>query len=194
MPKLVTSTLLGRAIAVAMACAGAAAAVHAADATAPDHGAHGAGAHSKPSQPAHQAPGHVHGASPGHAHADSAIGQPGQRAKVTRTVTVRMDDRMRFTPSQLRVQRGETVRFVVRNAGAVPHELVLGTRADLQAHAEQMRATPDMKHEDANTVSLAPGARGELVWHFTRAGTVDFACTLPGHMEAGMVGQIAVTR
>lgn len=128
------------------------------------------------------------------AHGPAAIGAPGDPARVTRTIEVRLDDKMRFVPDTLRVKVGETVRFVVRNQGAVPHEMVLGTLDELTDHAEQMRATPGMAHHEPNAVSLHAGERGALVWHFTQAGTVDFACTLPGHLEAGMVGRIVVTR
>ena len=31
-----------------------------------------------------------------------------------------------------------------------------------------------------------------MVWHFTRSGTVDFACLQPGHYDAGMKGLITV--
>ena len=40
------------------------------------------------------------------------------------------------------------------------------------------------------------GKTGELVWQFTKAGTVDFACPLPGHFKGmnfpGMKGTIKV--
>jgi uncharacterized cupredoxin-like copper-binding protein len=39
---------------------------------------------------------------------------------------------------------------------------------------------------------LAPGKEGEIVWQFTKAGTVNFACLMPGHYEAGMKGQVKV--
>lgn len=39
---------------------------------------------------------------------------------------------------------------------------------------------------------VAPGRTGEIVWHFNRAGEFDFACLIPGHHEAGMVGRIKV--
>ena len=103
-----------------------------------------------------------------------------------------MDDRMRFVPDRVSVKRGETIRFVVHNAGKVKHELVLGTRAELKAHAALMRKFPGMEHADPNQVPVEPGATGELVWQFTRAGTVDFACLQPGHFESGMVGKVAV--
>ena len=130
----------------------------------------------------------------GHAHDGPGIGQPGLAAKVSRTVTIDMQDNMRFVPATLRVKQGETVRLVVRNTGAVPHELVLGSIKDLQAHAKAMQKFPDMEHEEPNMLTVAPGAQGELVWHFTNAMTLDFACLRPGHYEAGMKGKIQVAK
>ena len=125
----------------------------------------------------------------GHA---SALGQPGEPARVTRTVQVLMRDNMRFSPATIRVKRGETVRLEVRNLGRVKHELVLGTREELKAHAAQMQKHPEMEHDDPNAVSVAPGARASLVWTFSKAGSFEFACLVPGHYEAGMVGAVAV--
>jgi uncharacterized cupredoxin-like copper-binding protein len=122
----------------------------------------------------------------------AAIGQPGDRAKVSRTVNVEMSDTMRFTPPRIDVKRGETIRFVIRNSGKVRHEMVLGSTVELKEHAELMRKFPEMEHADPNHVSVDPGQTGELVWRFTRAGTFDFACLQPGHFEAGMVGKVAV--
>ena len=39
---------------------------------------------------------------------------------VTRNIEVIMDDTMRFTPGQIQVSAGETVRFVVKNVGKIP--------------------------------------------------------------------------
>jgi uncharacterized cupredoxin-like copper-binding protein len=33
---------------------------------------------------------------------------------------------------------------------------------------------------------------GTLIWKFAQAGTVEFACLIPGHYEAGMKGSIRV--
>lgn len=127
----------------------------------------------------------------GHA---AAIGKPGDPGKVTRSVEVEMNDAMRFKPDSIRVKRGETIRFVVRNTGKVKHEMVLGTIKELKEHAEMMRKFPEMKHADPNQVSVEPGKTGELIWRFTKAGTFDFACLVPGHFESGMVGKIRVGR
>lgn len=51
---------------------------------------------------------------------------------------------------------------------------------------------PTLKHAEPNMITVNPGQKGGLVWQFPQAGTVDFACLLPGHMEAGMIGKVKV--
>jgi uncharacterized cupredoxin-like copper-binding protein len=128
-----------------------------------------------------------------HGH-DDAIGKPGIASKATRTVNVEMSDGMRFSPSSIDVKQGETVRFVVTNSGKLKHELVLGTEKELKAHYEVMKKNPEMEHADPNMVSLAGGKTGEIVWQFTKAGKVDFACLQPGHYDAGMKGAVNVSK
>lgn len=130
-------------------------------------------------------------ASEGHA---SSLGQSGNPAKVTRTVDVEMSDAMRYTPASIKVKRGETIRFRVKNTGRIKHEMVLGSLAELKEHAKTMIKFPEMEHDDPNAISVEPGKTGELVWRFTQAGKFDFACLVPGHFEAGMQGKIAVRR
>ena len=125
-------------------------------------------------------------------HGTQAIGKPGVAAKATRTIAIDMSDTMRFTPSAIQVRRGETIRFVVTNSGQLKHEFNLGTEADLKAHYAQMLKFPEMEHDEPNLVSLAPGKTGEVIWQFTKSGTVHFACLHAGHYEAGMKGTVAV--
>jgi uncharacterized cupredoxin-like copper-binding protein len=144
--------------------------------------------------PAHEDKNHVKKEEPqsdGHA---ATLGKPGDPDKITRDVQVEMNDTMRFKPASIQVKRGETIRFIVRNVGKMKHEMVLGTIKELKEHAELMRKFPEMEHADPNQVSVDPGMTGELVWQFTRAGTFDFACLVPGHFEAGMVGKVRVSR
>ena len=70
----------------------------------------------------------------GHDAAETAIGKPGVAAKAARTVTIEMSDAMRYTPSDIQVKQGETVRFIVKNSGKVKHELSLGTEKELLEH------------------------------------------------------------
>lgn len=127
-------------------------------------------------------------------HSQTAIGQPGIASKVTRTINIDMKDDMRFHTSIVDVKQGETVRFVAKNSGKVKHEMVLGTSKDLKDHYEVMKKNPEMEHADANMVTVAPGKSGEIIWHFTSAGKVDFACLQPGHYDAGMKGLVNVAK
>jgi uncharacterized cupredoxin-like copper-binding protein len=122
----------------------------------------------------------------------TAFGQEGNPKKVSRTIKVDMADSMRFTPSDVTVKKGETVRFVVHNSGQVLHEMVLGTREALAEHAELMKKFPNMEHADANMAHVKPSKTGEIVWQFTKPGEFQFACLQPGHFEAGMVGKVVV--
>ena len=132
----------------------------------------------------------------GHGHDDeeTAIGKPGVAARVNRSITIEMNDSMRYAPADVQVKQGETIRFVVKNVGKVKHELSLGTQQELLEHLEQMKKFPDMEHDEPSKVTLAPGKQGEIIWQFTKAGTVNFACLMPGHYEAGMKGAIKVAR
>ena len=123
----------------------------------------------------------------------SPTGEPGKAGAVTREIAVTMAEKMRFLPSSIAVRRGETVRFVVKNDDIEPHEFMLGEIAALQQHAAHMRLHPTMQHDEPNAITLLPGQSGALVWRFTHAGIVDFACLIPGHFEAGMKGDIEVT-
>lgn len=122
----------------------------------------------------------------------TAFGQEGNPKKVARTIQVDMADNMRFTPADITVKRGETVKFVVHNGGQVLHEMVLGTKEAIKEHAELMKKFPEMEHADANMAHVKPGKNGEIVWQFTKAGEFQFACLQPGHFEAGMVGKLTV--
>jgi len=135
-------------------------------------------------------------ASPGHTGRDddSAIGKPGVASKVTRTINVNMTDDMRFHSSTIAVKQGETIRIVAKNSGKLKHEMVLGTKKELKEHYEAMKKNPEMEHDDPNMVSVAPGKSGEILWQFTKAGKVEFACLQSGHYTAGMKGLVNVAK
>lgn len=122
----------------------------------------------------------------------TAFGQEGDPARVTRTIRIAMRDTMRFVPGTITVRQGETVRLRVENQGAVLHELVIGTPAELTEHAEMMRRFPGMEHEAPHMAHVKPGGNGDIVWQFTRRGEFQFACLIPGHFEAGMIGKVVV--
>lgn len=129
----------------------------------------------------------------GHDDEDSTFGMPGKAAQVDRTIEIVAADSMRFIPDSVTVRRGETVEFVVRNTGMLAHEFVLGDAKELQEHAALMRRYPNMEHDDPNELKVAPGSTNKLIWKFTHAGPLGFACLIPGHYEAGMKGSIQVS-
>ena len=123
---------------------------------------------------------------------EKPFGRAADPRRAVRTVQVAMSDRMRFDPAELTVKRGDTVRFVAKNTGKAVHEMVLGTKDELQKHAELMRKHPGMEHDEPHMLHVAPGKSGEMGWQFTREGEFFYGCLIPGHFEAGMVGRIKV--
>lgn len=148
-------------------------------------------------------------------HGDAAIGSPASAAEADRTIEIVLRDNY-YEPGSVQVQAGETVRFLVKNAGRLVHEFNIGTAAMHAAHQDEMMMmvehgvlTADSfdeaagnamqasmghgAHDDPNSVLLEPGKSGEVVWTFPASGTLEFACNVPGHYDAGMAGDIAIT-
>ena len=123
---------------------------------------------------------------------EKPFGREGDPSKVTRTIKVDMSDKMWFSPGELRIKAGETIRFEVKNSGKAMHEMVLGTKQDLKEHAELMRKHPGMEHDEPHMAHVAPGKTERMVWQFTKPGEFYYGCLIPGHFEAGMVGKVIV--
>ncbi|MSO66351.1 MAG: copper resistance protein [Pseudolabrys sp.] len=132
---------------------------------------------------------------PGHSHGGFSAGQPGNPKKPSRTIQIAMheaDGKMGFAPETIQVRKGEQIKFLLRNTGALDHEFVLATVKENLKHAELMKKYPEMEHDDPNAKRLAPEKAGEVLWRFTKSGSFEFACLIPGHREAGMHGKIIV--
>jgi uncharacterized cupredoxin-like copper-binding protein len=135
---------------------------------------------------------------PASAHEDHgrfSAGQPGDPKQPARDIKVKMFEgsgKMGFEPARIEVRRGQQVRFVLQNDGEEDHEFVLATVAENRKHAEVMKKHPEMEHDDPNAKRVMPHGNGELVWKFTKRGTFEFACLIPGHYDKGMFGKIIV--
>jgi uncharacterized cupredoxin-like copper-binding protein len=119
-------------------------------------------------------------------------GIAGDAKSVKRTITLSMSDEMRFTPDKIEVKQGETVRISLKNTGKILHEMVIGTKKELDEHAALMVKFPTMEHDEPYMAHIAPGKIGEIIWTFNRPGEFDFACLIAGHYQSGMVGKIYV--
>lgn len=126
----------------------------------------------------------------------SAAGQPGDPKKPSRIVQISMreseDGGMSFAPANLSFRKGEQVKFVLRNGGKIEHEFVLDSPAANADHKAEMAQNPAMAHDDLNEKRVEAGTTGEFLWSFTKAGTFEYACLIPGHYEAGMKGIVTV--
>jgi len=118
----------------------------------------------------------------------------GGATDAVRTVEVKMTDDFRYDPAELRASAGETVRFVVRNAGVSVHELLIGTPQEQAIFAEEMVGGHGGGHAADAGVSVEPGATAEFTYSFT-ADDRDLlvGCHQPGHYKGGMVAPLTVT-
>jgi uncharacterized cupredoxin-like copper-binding protein len=133
----------------------------------------------------------------GHGHdKEATYGTPGDPKKPARIVAVSMretdDGKMVYFPDKVEVRQGEQIKFVLKNNGKVDHEFVLDTVENNAKHKIAMQKNPDMEHDDPNARRLAVSKGGEMVWQFTKPGTFEFACLIPGHYESGMHGTVVV--
>ncbi len=79
-----------------------------------------------------------------------------------------------FSPSTITLQKGERVRIIFRNVGSVPHNFVvdeLGIR----------------------TPTIAPGRTAQVDFEVTKSGTFSFYCSVAGHREFGMEGNLTIS-
>jgi len=126
-----------------------------------------------------------------------AFGHRGAAKDVTRTVKISASDFV-FAPTDVTVKKGETVRFVVTNSSKHMHEFTIGDEGSQLEHRKSMAAMGDMHHTEgehampSNSVHVAPGKTGELIWTFDGSGDLIIACNYPGHADLGMEGTIKV--
>ena len=142
-----------------------------------------------------------------HDHAAMAGGAPGDPAQAKRTIEIVATDNV-FDLKSLRVNAGETVRFVIRNKGQLLHEFTLGTADMHRMHEQEMdklmqqgaitttaidtKKMPHAGHAHGNSVLIEPGKSAVLIWRFDHADAIEFACNIPGHYQSGMHGAIKV--
>ncbi len=122
-------------------------------------------------------------------------GEPGNPKKPSRTIEITMQEgegKMMFRPEKLVINKGEQIRFKLKNIGLLNHEFILASTGENIKHAEEMKKNPHMEHDDPNAIQLSPNKSGEIIWRFTKAGEFEYGCLIPGHREAGMTGKVIV--
>jgi len=140
-------------------------------------------------------------------HDGGGIGRAGNAGHVDREIMIEMGE-MYFSPSDIEIRKGETVRFMVKNVGEFVHEFNIATEAMHLNHSEEMMmmidmgiletdrinrdmmADSEMAHSDPNSLLLEPNESGEVIWTFDGDATLELSCNVPGHRESGMFGPI----
>lgn len=113
-----------------------------------------------------------------------------------REIDLTMSDDMTFEPSRVRVERGESVVFRIRNVAAEGHEAYIGTDDAQRLHENDhfnARAgeQPEIDHHSYG-IHIAPFGFGELAFKFDVGSDYLIGCHYPGHYAAGMRAVIEI--
>ena len=94
----------------------------------------------------------------------------------------------RYTPSELAVEAGETIRFVLRNEDPIHHEFILGDAEVQRIH----EVGEEPHHAKPGEISVPAGETAVTTYRFGEPGTLLFGCHLPGHWAYGMRGSVRI--
>ena len=140
------------------------------------------------------------------------IGEKGKLSEVSRTIEIKMYDHY-YEPKEIKIKKGETIKFIVHNYGELVHEfniatkemhikhqpemmkmveneILLADRIDKKKMKEMAKKDHSMGHPHSNSVLLEPNQSAELIWKFSTDTNLEAACNVPGHYESGMVANI----
>ena len=140
------------------------------------------------------------------------IGEKGKLSEVSRTIEIKMYDNY-YEPKEIKIKKGETIKFIVHNYGELVHEfniatkemhikhqpemmkmveneILLANRIDKKKMKKMAKKNHSMGHSHSNSVLLEPNQSAELIWKFSNDTNLEAACNVPGHYESGMVANI----
>ena len=142
------------------------------------------------------------------------IGEKGKLSEVDRTIEIKMYDNY-FEPNEIKIRKGETIKFIVSNYGELVHEfniatkemhikhqpemmkmvenqILLADKIDKEKMKEMAKKDHSMAHSHSNSVLLEPNEIGEIIWKFSTNTNLEAACNVPGHYDVGMVADIKI--
>jgi uncharacterized cupredoxin-like copper-binding protein len=140
------------------------------------------------------------------------IGEKGKSSEVNRTIEIKMYDNY-YEPREIKIKKGETIKFIVHNYGElvhefniatkdmhikhqpemmkmVEHQILLADKIDKKKMKEMAKKDHSMGHTHSNSVLLEPNQSAELIWKFSTDINLEAACNVPGHYQSGMVAKI----
>lgn len=98
---------------------------------------------------------------------------------------------LKFFPNKLEFVAGQPYKLVLNNPSSQKHYFTAKDFADVSWTQKVQAGKVEVKgaiHE----LELLPGGQAEWVFVPMKPGTYELHCSIPGHTEAGMVGEIAI--
>ena len=140
------------------------------------------------------------------------MGKKGDPTEVDRVIKVKMFDNY-YEPSEFKIKKNQTIKFIVYNHGELVHEfniatkkmhlkhqpemmkmveneILLGDRIEKKKMKELSKKDQSMSHSHTNSVLLEPNESAEIIWKFNTEVELEAACNVPGHYEVGMIAKI----
>jgi len=140
------------------------------------------------------------------------MGEKGNPAEVDKVIKVKMYDNY-YEPSEFKIKKNQTIKFIVYNYGELVHEfniatkemhlkhqpemmkmveneILLGSKIDKKKMKELSKKDQSMSHSHTNSVLLEPNKSAEIIWKFNTEAKLEAACNVPGHYEVGMIAKI----
>lgn len=120
---------------------------------------------------------------------DMSTAPAGQQPDVVVDIEVR---NVRYEPASFEVPAGKVVQINLRNMDGTEHDMqVDGLKVQMMDDA-QMGDHAGMSDGMLAMHTLANGS-ASVMFRTEQKGTYQFYCTMPGHKDAGMVGEMKVT-
>ena len=142
----------------------------------------------------------------------SMIGEKGDPTEVVKVIKVKMYDNY-YEPSEFKIKKNQTIKFIVYNYGEFVHEfniatkkmhlkhqsemmmmvennILLSDRIDKKKMKELSKKNKLMSHSHSNSVLIEPSKSAEIIWKFNTEAELEAACNVPGHYEVGMIAKI----
>jgi len=112
-------------------------------------------------------------------------GSPAETGCSADATVVKIEETASLTmvPASVDVTAGQKVCFEVTNTAGFAHNFYVGPQADIEAR--------NKTDQVAGTIDFSTGTQ-TLEWTPSGSGPFEYACWIPGHLEAGMKGTINV--
>lgn len=108
--------------------------------------------------------------------------------KETQKIVIETSE-MNYSPNEINVEKNKPVTFQLINVDQIEHDIEI-------RNLSFTTITEDTHHhkriENLFHLHVGPQKTSETTFVINESGTYEFYCTIPGHKESGMIGQLVV--